>query len=244
LLKENYNKNMKDSFIEFWYLIRGYRKPSLLGDETENTRTVKFGTVPIKPLNQNDQIDLSAGVEASQGRHGSCGCTTLAGGICQDNAIQKTRDKNLEVDWLKAWNSMISMGIAHDKRGSHLRDNLWYAQAIGYEDNKGGTWKADIIEKISRSDCEKYIRMGYQIYTGSHCGYPFCDKNWFFNVGKRDFGHCFRKIGLTLWQKLKVCLNETTWKNYGFKRESQFFSFFENDDKLMSCYVMTWKRYE
>ena len=235
---------MEEQFIDFLYWLGGYRKPSLLGDSSDNTRTVKYGKVPQRQLNEDDEIDLSGGVETSQGRHGSCACTTLAGGLCQDDVIRQMHDNSIWIKWLKAWNAMISMGIAHDKKGSYLDDNLWYAQEIGYEDNRGYIWKADIIEKIEKKDCEKFIRMGYQVYTGSLCGYPFCNKNWFFNVGQRKFGHAFRKIGLTAWQKLKVCLNETTWKNYGFKRESQFFSYFENDRKLMSCYVMTWKRYE
>ena len=226
---------------EFFMELKGYRKAVLLGDYTNNTKTVEFGIVPINKINDKDQIDLSGGVESDQGRHGSCACTTLAT-ICQDWAIADTRDKTLETDWLTAWNKMISIGLADDKKGSYLEDNIWYAQEIGYEDNKGNTWKIDVVEKIEKQDCEKYIRMGYQVYTGSYCGYPFCDKNWFFNVGKRDFGHSFRKIGLTLWQKAKVCLNETTWKNYGLKRESQFFSIFGDDRKLMSCYVFTFKK--
>jgi len=234
---------MKDQIIEIIYWLFGYRKPSLLGDSSDNTRTVNYGTVPRKQLNERDEIDLSGGVESNQGRHGSCACTTLSS-IGNDDAIRQTRKKTLEFNWLKAWNSMISMGIADDKKGSYLDDNLWYAQSIGYEDNKGNVWKADLIEKIDKRDCEKFIRMGYQVYTGSLCGYPFCNSHWFFNVGQIKFGHAFRKIGLTMWNKLKICLNETTWLNYGFKKESQFFSYFENDNKLMSCYCMTWKKYK
>ena len=223
------------------YWLLGYRKRSLLGDVSPRDISPVFSKVPVKTLNDKDEIDLSGGHEINQGRVGACACCTLCS-IVQDIIIRDTRDKTIEIDWDLAWDTMKIMGIASDDKGSYLEDNLWYGQNIGYKDNKGKTWKLDKIEKISRNDMEKYIRMGYQIYTGAMVDSPMCTRDWVFRTGGRKYGHAFRLIGVSIWQKVKRFLAETTWKNYAHKRESQFFVNKEDVNRLFTCCVVTIKK--
>ena len=221
---------------ELVYKLMGYRKKSLLGDI--GRRLPGFYNVPRKEINIDDEIDLSGGVEINQGKIGSCACCTLCA-ILQDYIIRETKDKTIEVDWQTMWNDMKSLGLADDRKGSYLEDNLWYAQKYGLPDSKGNFWKIDKLERISRNDIAKYVRMGYQVYTGAGVGSPMCDKNWYFKIGQRKYYHAFRVVGIR--EKMSL-LFETTWLNYGYKRESQFFGHLNDTNSFMSPYVMTWKK--
>jgi len=218
------------------YTIFGYRKRSLLGDKAPGTKKVIFGKVPIRDMRDGSDIDLSGSHEVNQGKVGACACATLAG-LVQDAAVQITRDKTLEINWKEAWEIMKKMGLADDKKGSYLSDNLWFFQNIGFKDNKGNIWKPDKIQKISRSKIVEYIRMGYQVYTGANVGRPMCTRDWVFRTGYRKYGHSFRCIGL----RNGYILEETTWLNYGLKKESQFFYDKNEVRRLFTPYVMTVK---
>jgi len=225
---------------EFIYGIMGDRGQSLTGDQGEHLG--KYGKVPLTNFNSDDEIDLSGSPEVDQGRVGSCACSTLAS-IIQDAAVRQTKNNLIEIKWKPVWEDMKRMGLADDKNGSSLTDNLWYGQKYGFKDQYGNTWRIGTIEPILRGESEKYIRYGYQIYTGMRVNSPMCDKEWNLLFGKPSCGHCFRAIGIKGFVsngiKIIKTLLETTWKDYGYKRESQFFTEFKNFSKFMSCYVMT-----
>jgi len=232
---------VEEYFREFF----GYRKKPKVDKLTADVSIVGevvFSDVPKRAVNKKDEIDLSGSSEVDQGRVGSCACATLCA-IVQDNAVVITKNKNLEINWKKAWEHMKRLGIADDNEGSSLLDNIWYGQWVGYEDNFGNIWKLDKVQPISRSECIDYMRMKYQVYTGSAVGSPMCDKLFNFIFGGRKFGHAFRIMGLTIKNGIKKILSETTWKNYGYKKESQFFIDPEKTNRLFSCYVMTIKKY-
>lgn len=229
-----------ESVSEFFYDILGFRKPGIAVGAIR--KTVKYGKVPRKPLRDNDWIDNSPNYHKDQGRVGSCACVTMCA-QAEDIIINETRDRLSEIPWKPVWEQLKALNLASDKGGSHLLDNLWFGQTHGFLDLRGQRWKIDIIEKIDRSEIEKFIRMGYEVYTGAMCGYPMCDKNWLFRVGHRKFGHGFRKVGLNFRDKLnKRFLDETTWKRYGLKKSSQFYYPESETRRLMSCYVFTLKK--
>ena len=228
------------NLIETFYRIFGYRKESLLGDSNSLEKSLTYKKVRTRKERTNEYIDLSGSHEICQGRIGACGCATLAG-ICQDEIVKITKDKNIEVNWKKAWQEMKTLGIADDSKGSYLSDNLWYGVNVGFEDNRGLRWKITAIEKISRIEIEHYVRMGYQIYTGSRICRPMCDRFWTFKtLGVKIGGHAFRIIG----KSVRRLLAETTWKNFGYKKESQFFINPDDTNRLFTCYVMNWKSSE
>lgn len=223
--------------MELLYKIGGYRKPALMGDSSPNGLEVKMDHIPITLKKQKKEIDLSGGRELTQGRTSACGCATLCG-IVQDILIRRTRKKYIELDWQEAWDAMKAMEIG-GKNGSYLLDNLWFAQNTGYFDKQGNNYKVDKVEKIKRVLIKQYIQMGHQVYTGAWCGSPMIDKDYVFITGKRKYGHAFRIIGLTERDGEEMFLCETTWENYGYKKESQFFLRPSDVGRLMSCYVVT-----
>jgi len=224
---------------EFYYKLAGYRKHSLLGDV--GVGDVKFSNVPIRKLNTRDEIDLSGSPELNQGRVGACACVTLCG-IVQDEATKQDKDKSLSIDWKFAWKEMKGLELADDKQGSTLQDNLFVGQDEGYYDNKENLWRIDKVQKIKRTQIEKYLRMGYQIYTGDKVCAPMCSKEWIFNTGTPKYGHAFRLIGIKKVNGVDHFLAETTWLNYAYKKEAQFFIKKEDVFGLMNCYVMTVKK--
>ena len=222
-------------------LLTGYRKPSLLGEVSEQEVQPIYSDVPKKKKSMSMEIDLSGSHEISQGNTGSCACATPCG-MTQDHSVKVTKEKNREVDWRTPWEKMKTMGMADDKKGSYLEDNLWFLQNIGYRDSFGTLWKADNIQKIGKSEIEDYIRMGYQIYTGAVVKAPMCTVDHVFRGRGSAYGHAFRLIGITHKNDKKQILAETTWLNYGYKKESQFFINPDDLYSLMSCYAVSFKR--
>jgi len=230
---------MKEAF----YRLAGYRKPGVIEvGQVGGVRDVVFGEVPRREERWDRFIDLSANYIKTQGRVSSCACATMCG-MMEDILISKEKNKLIEIMWQPMWDEMKAMGIASDETGSALLDNIWYAKERGVYDNRAIRWKIDIVEKIPRADCEKFIRMGYQVFTGAMCGRPLCDKNWVFRLFQRVFGHGFRLCGLDFNQSFgNMLLAETTWKYFGLRKMSQFFYPVNATKKLMSCYVFTIKR--
>lgn len=228
---------MIDRIIDFFYRLGGYRKLGAnLTSKAPDGRRYTDTPIKFKKTDRSkieDYIDLSGAHEVTQGRTGSCVCCTLVA-LVIDQVIAKKKDKMFWIDWNPIWEHMKELGIADDKGGSSLLDNLWYFQTYGYEGNDGKRYFPEKIHKISRNDIELALHNGHQVFSGANCGDPLCDKNWVFIPRQRDYGHGFRIMG----KNPLFLIAETTWNNYGYKRESQFFLSPKDRKYLFSCYIL------
>ena len=95
----------------------------------------------------------------------------------------------------------------------------------------------EVAKKISKFNIIEYLKAGHEIYTGAVVSMPMTDKNYLFKSGQGKYGHAFRLIGME--KGLILC--ETTWKNYGMRKSSQFYMDPKGIENLFSCYVMDFK---
>ncbi len=198
----------------------------------------KITTKSIKntPAVYNGDFNLSGNTETNQGPTSACGCATLCSYL-EDWIIRTEKDKTVGINWKDMWEDMKYRGLASEEEGSYLQDNIWYLQNIGVKDNYGRTWIIDGFEKISKLNIEDRLRQGHEIYTGSLVAIPMTDSKYVYKNNRGQYGHAYRLIGI----ENGMILAETTWKNYGLRRESQFYIQKQGISDLFSCYIFTFK---
>lgn len=212
------------------YKFLGYRKLGAIDDD----RTVFLDEIKLEEKESKEYVNLSGGHIVDQGRVGSCACCTLVG-LVIDQVIAKTHNKSFWIEWKPIWEDMKRLGIASDKEGSYLVDNLWYLKEKGFKSLDGKTYKAKKIARINDDEIEKALLNDFQIYSGAGCGFPFIDKNFFWNIIKKVFGHSFRICGISI---NKGWIAETTWRFFGWRKQSQFFIRFGNEKEMFQKYII------
>lgn len=180
-------------------------------------------------------IENSPAPEINQGTIGSCVCCTLVS-IVIDEKIEQTKNNNFWIDWKLVWNEMKDLQIADDKQGSFLENALWYFQEYGFTAIDGTVIFPKNIQKVDPKDVDIYLANRYEIMTGCAIASPMTDKNWFLRLVKDTVGgHCWKIIGKMANSNR---IDETSWDDYGYKDEGQFFHLKIQDKLLFSMYVI------
>lgn len=214
----------------------GYRKSGIKEVSLGMPRAIQMKKIENKEVKYTKDFNLSGNTETAQGQTSACACATLCAYL-EDYIIREMKDKSVGIRWLDMWEHMKEMGIASEEEGSYLQDNIWYMQNIGVKDNKGRAWVIDGMERIPKMNIEDMLRSGYEIYTGAMVGMPMVDKDYLYKTGVGKYGHAFRLTGI----ENGYILAETTWSQFGLRKESQFFMNKKGIEELFSCYILTFK---
>ena len=219
---------------------RGYRKARTWFTTTES-RPIKIKRLPPLELLYTKDFNLSGNTETRQEQTSGCACATL-NAMGEDYNIRINHDKTTGFNWYVSWEHMKDLKYASEEKGSLLTDNIYFAQNIGYHDNYGRTWTIDCLEKISKLNIVDHLRGGREVYTGMSIAWPMVDKNNVLRTVGGYGGHSFRLIGIETIDGKECVLAETTWADFGVRKESQFYLDKKGLNSLFSCYVMTWKK--
>jgi hypothetical protein len=212
------------------------------GQKFSTPRPIYKGKIelPDDPIYIGGYLNLSGNHHIDQGDTSACACATICA-MLEDWIIRTEKNQNIWIDWRAMWEDMKFSEWASEEKGSYLQDNIHYLQQIGIRDNYGRLWKTDGMERISKLNVMDYLERGHEIYTGALIDIPMTDSKYYFKGIGNAGGHAFRLIGWKTINGIKVILAETTWKRYGYKKESYFFITPERINDLFSCYVMTFK---
>ena len=218
---------------------RGYRNAKTSFTKTP-ARIIKIKRLPTLELLYTKDFNLSGNTETRQGQTSGCACATICS-MGEDYNIRTNHDKTTGFNWYDAWAHMKDLQYASEEEGSLFSDNIYYGQTVGYFDNYGKTWTIDCLEKINKLNVMDYLRGGYEIYTGAMIAWPMVDKKNVLRTVGGYGGHAFRLIGIETIDGAEYILAETTWADFGVRKESQFYLDKKAVSILYSCYVMTWK---
>lgn len=206
-----------------------------------------FGNILLVKKKIDYYHHISNSPEMNQGNVGSCAHCALASEV-QDQIQKIWKNQNFEILWKKSWEEMKKAGLASDSNGSSLQDNLWYATNFGFYGNNGRRYKLSGVKKISNTPeaWKTALVNGYGIYTGLTLGRYLTDSNWVWKPNTGAFGHSVRCVGWnqieTLHKGITIPANcfimETTWDDFGYKKEGEFFIRETDIGNMMSSYII------
>lgn len=244
-------RNIPHYANEAKHVLLGNRKMGAISPTTSRPvglrrATPTLSTIQLRDLTLPSFWEINSMAEFDQGCVGSCAHVTEVSEGCEAQ-VRIQNDKMIFFRWEESWAVMKNLQYASDNGGSFISSNLWYAQEHGFNDLQGNNYKAKKIMHLGKPTVDLFklaIYNNHQIVTGASCGFPFVDDDFIFITKQKDFGHGFKIIG---WNEnpennmpTDVFICETSWKDFGFKKDGLFFLKYEDITALYESYILQW----